>query len=471
MSESKHLIHAQHLSQRQDARLRIVFRKEAIANFRLLAWLRTGAVAVIALWLVLATRQPHLIENLISCALFAALGWIYYALIARRGETPWYSVFFPVIDALVLVDNLLPIMPWNALPIPEPILLRFGSFVFLFLPVAWGAFFLSAWRTLWSAVATALVWGAAIGWILLQPGAFTEVDLMMVAMEDPRRFLAVFLNPNFLDHVSVERDLFVLLLVGGLLSVAAWRTRRLVERQVTAERNRANLARYFSPTLIDELQAKEFPLGVVRSQSVAVLFADIVGFTRLSERLPPERVIELLRSFHRRMARVVFAHDGTLDKYIGDAVMATFGVPQTGPRDAVNALRCAHAMADELDRWNDKRAARGADLIRVGIGVHYGPAVLGDMGDERRLEFAVIGDTVNVASRLERLTRVLDTDILVSQELVDAALHQAPEQARTALAHFAPDKPRKLRGRHEPVALWSYRRPKLALPSSATAAS
>jgi adenylate cyclase len=459
------------LAERREARLGAVFRKEAIANFRLLAWLRTAAVAITAIWLVFNARQPHLTENLISCALFAALGWIYYALTVGRAQAPWFSAFYPMIDALILIDNLLPIMPWNAPSLPDPVLLRFGSFTYLFVPVALGAFSLSPWRTFWSALATALAWGAAVGWLLRQPGAFTVPDLAMIAQEDPRRFLAVFLNPNFVDRASLETDLFILLLVGGLLSVMSWRTRRLVEGQVRAERNRANLARYFSPKLIDELQDMESPLGGVRTQPIAVLFADIVGFTRLSERLTPERVIELLRSFHRRMARVVFAHDGTLDKYIGDAVMATFGVPNTGRQDAVNALRCARAMADELDRWNEKRLARGADPIRVGIGVHYGPAVLGDIGDERRLEYAVIGDTVNVASRLERLTRVLNTDILASQDLADAALRQAPEQTTTALAGFVPDKPRKLRGRQEPIALWSYRRPEIASSPGVVAAS
>ena len=201
----------------------------------------------------------------------------------------------------------------------------------------------------------------------------------------------------------------------------------------------------------------EIPLGQVRTLPVAVLFADIVGFTRLSEHLPPERVIELLRSFHRRMACTVFAHQGTLDKYIGDAAMATFGVPHTGKEDAFNALRCARAMIDELARWSEKRHARGAEPVRAGIGVHFGPAVLGDIGDERRLEYAVIGDTVNVASRIERLTRALGVDILVSHDLVEAAKRQAPDQAAGVLASFVRGPARTLRGRAGPVALWSYR--------------
>ncbi|MFI5021510.1 MAG: adenylate/guanylate cyclase domain-containing protein [Alphaproteobacteria bacterium] len=454
----------QGFSRWREARLQAMFRKEDVASLRFLAWLRSGTLALVAVWLLSLARAPHLAEHLISCALFAGLGWVYYAL-SRRGR-PWYSVLFPVIDALVVLDNLLPIMPWNAPSVPLPILLRFGSFSFLFVPLALMAFLYSPWRTLLSAVAAALAWSAAVLYILSQPGAFGETSLMLIMTEDPRRFLATILNPNFVNLTTVESDVFMLLLVGSLLSIVVWRTRELVRRQIVVERNRAQLARYFSPNLIDELQEVKEPLGPGRTQRVAVLFADIVDFTRTSERLPPERVMELLRSFDRRMARVVFAHHGTLDKYIGDAVMATFGTPRSGREDALNALRTARAMIDELERWNAKRVARGAVPIRVGIGVHYGVAVLGDIGDERRLEFAVIGDAVNVTSRIERLTRVLGSDILVSQDLVDAAREEAPAPAEAALAGFVVDRPRKLRGRREPVTLWSYRK---ALPAEAHA--
>ncbi|HYB55304.1 MAG TPA: adenylate/guanylate cyclase domain-containing protein [Alphaproteobacteria bacterium] len=450
----------------REDRLKAMFRGEELANLRLFGWTRTGAAVALAAWLLTVYRGPHLREHLISCALYVALGWIYRLLLSRTRRFPWYAALFPCIDALLIVDNLLPIMPWNLTELPLPVLLRFGSYAILFVPLALAAFHYTPWRTLWNAVAVSLAWSAAVIYILMQPGAFSESNLAAIGAEDPRRLLAIILNPNFVDLAGFESDIFLLLLVGTMLSVVVWRTRALVRRQITLERNRAQLARYFSPNLIEELQEVKEPLGPGRTERVAVLFADIVDFTRTSERLPPERVMELLRSFDRRMARVVFAHHGTLDKYIGDAVMATFGTPRPGRSDALNALKTARAMIDELERWNAKRTARGAVPIRVGIGVHYGVAVLGDIGDERRLEFAVIGDAVNVASRIERLTRVLGSDILVSQDVVDAAREEAPVAAEAALAGFVADRPRKLRGRREPVALWSYRK---ALPAEAHA--
>jgi len=190
-----------------------------------------------------------------------------------------------------------------------------------------------------------------------------------------------------------------------------------------------------------------------------VLFADIVGFTTLCEREPPSRVIGMLREFHRCMQAAVFAHQGTLDKYIGDGLMASFGTPRPGPRDAANALAAARAMAAGLAAWNQARQAAGETAIRIGIGVHWGPVVLGDIGGDGRLEFATIGDTVNVASRLEHVTRDLGAEIVVSADLVAAVREAvAPAEAAALLEGFAAAKPQNLRGRGAPLAIFARNR-------------
>src|SRR5262249_46253464 len=155
-----------------------------------------------------------------------------------------------------------------------------------------------------------------------------------------------------------------------------------------------------------------------RRQPVAVLFADVRGFTRMSEALGPEGTMLFLQGFHERVTRIVFEWGGTLEKYIGDAVMATFGTPSGGPDAAGRALRCALALAAETTRWSAERVGLGELPVEVGIGVHYGWAVVGSIGDGQRLDYLVIGDTVNVASRLERLTREIDAQIVVTDELI-----------------------------------------------------
>src|SRR5690348_13737511 len=130
------------------------------------------------------------------------------------------------------------------------------------------------------------------------------------------------------------------------------RIRDLDRRRAAAERARANLARYFSPNLVELLAEQDEPLGPVRRETVAVLFADIVGFTRMAERMVPEAVMAMLRQFHERMTAEIFACGGRVEKYIGDAIFAVFGLPDATPGDAANALRCADRMLAALDAWN-----------------------------------------------------------------------------------------------------------------------
>src|SRR5207244_8360101 len=120
---------------------------------------------------------------------------------------------------------------------------------------------------------------------------------------------------------------------------------------------------------------------------------------------------------------------GTLDKFLCDGLMATFGTPATGPRDAANALACACAMTNAVVCWNTRRKERQLDPLRLGIGLHHGEVVLGDIGTERRMEFAVLGDTVNVASRIQEMTRKLDIGILASDAVIDAAKKEGGKQA------------------------------------------
>lgn len=220
---------------------------------------------------------------------------------------------------------------------------------------------------------------------------------------------------------------------------------------------RANLSRYFSPKLVEELAGRDQPLGPVRRQNVAVLFADIVGFTGISENQPPEMIMALLRDFHGRMEKEVFEHNGVMEKFIGDALLATFGVPEPGPADALDALRCALAMLDSLARWNRERVEVAQEAVRIGIGLNFGPAVLGDIGSERNMAFAVIGDTTNTTSRLEGLSRDLDCDIVASDAFVSAARRQDGDDASRLLAGFQRGDYHALKGREEKVLVWTFR--------------
>jgi adenylate cyclase len=252
------------------------------------------------------------------------------------------------------------------------------------------------------------------------------------------------------------QEIVVFMIAAVTLAIAVRRGNNLLIQHAAVERERTNLARYFSPNVVEELSKHDEPLKQVRTQNVAVLFVDIVGFTAFAETRTPEEVVQTLREFHARMEQEVFRYNGTLDKYLGDGLMATFGTPFAGDADASNALRCAQAMMTAVDAWNKQRAAAGEPPIRVSFGLHYGPVVLGDIG-LTCLEFAVIGATVNAASRLESLTRSLDCALVASDDLV----RRAKAEVGSTDSEFQPlvaQAPQSIRGLEQPIAIWTQAR-------------
>lgn len=239
----------------------------------------------------------------------------------------------------------------------------------------------------------------------------------------------------------------MLVATGLVLTYVVMRARRLLITAVSVGERAANLSRYL-PQPVADLVAREGveALSRGRSQPAAVLFADIVGFTSLTEGMPPEAVGRFLTELRTQQLQAIEAAGGIVDKFIGDAVMAVFGVPEPHPEAARQALNAATAMQRSLQTWNEQRIANGEPPLAVGIGVHFGIVFAGAVGDSSRLEFATLGDTVNVAQRCERLTRDFDCDLIVTADLLDAARADRSEWIEVP-AHT-------LRGRGGGVALY-----------------
>lgn len=172
-------------------------------------------------------------------------------------------------------------------------------------------------------------------------------------------------------------------------------------------------ARYVDRDVVDEL-LKDPEQLVLKGErrEVTVLFCDLRGFTLLSERLGPEDVVLLLNQFYDLMIEATFRHEGTLDKFLGDAVMAVFGAPIAHPDHALRAVRTALAMREGIERLSRRRIRRGGEPLTVGIGVSTGETVAGTVGTDDRMEYTVVGDSVNVAARLESTAKPMQ--ILIS---------------------------------------------------------
>jgi len=204
--------------------------------------------------------------------------------------------------------------------------------------------------------------------------------------------------------------------------------RRLAREEVA----RANYSRFMPEYVVKQLldNPDSFRLGGV-NQTITVLFADIRGFTALSEREKPEKVVGLLNRYFSVMTEIIFAYGGTLDKYIGDGLMAIFGAPTASPEDALNAVKAAVTMQKRLATLNNELRNEGYGQISVGIGLHTGEATIGYIGSDRRSEYTAIGDTVNLASRLE--SNAGGGQILMSEATAAASGNLIPVNAREPL--------------------------------------
>jgi len=238
-----------------------------------------------------------------------------------------------------------------------------------------------------------------------------------------------------------------------LISAVAAQAAMVVEtvkahkRLAREEIARANYGRFMPEYVVKQIlnDPGSFKLGGA-NQTVTILFADIRGFTAFSERENPEKVVGLLNRYFSVMSEIIFAHGGTLDKYLGDGLMAIFGAPNATPEDAKNALKTAVTMQTRLTTLNKELESEGFIRINVGIGLHTGVATVGYIGSEQRSEYTAIGDTVNLASRLE--SNAAGGQILVSE---------ATAHAGGNLFTFLPQEPLTVKNRLQAVSLFEVK--------------
>jgi adenylate cyclase len=190
----------------------------------------------------------------------------------------------------------------------------------------------------------------------------------------------------------------------------------IVLEDITSEKRvKSTMARYMSPQVAQQLLAEGESVLGGKAQNVSILFSDVRDFTTVSEALGPRETVAMLNEYFERMVDVVMSNSGVLDKFIGDAIMALFGVPFNGEHDADNALNVANGMMAALHALNAERAAGGKDRIDIGIGIATGSVIVGNIGSPKRMEYTVIGDSVNLASRLEGVTKTYGCKILISE--------------------------------------------------------
>ena len=258
---------------------------------------------------------------------------------------------------------------------------------------------------------------------LLAGGALfaSQSYFLLLALADPRSkfgtsYLHAVMGPE-VNWLALLTQAVYIAMASALLALLTHRMRKAIIEGVRMEKASGQLALYISPEIARKIQdaSSDFFRPGGRLQQAAVLFADIRDFTTLSENLPANDLLAFLADYQERMVRAIFEHGGTLDKFIGDGIMATFGTPEPRPDDAERAVRAGLSMKRELAALNRERQSHGLPPIRQGIGIHAGEVVAGNIGSADRLEYTVIGDAVNTASRIESACKEQNADFLISE--------------------------------------------------------
>ena len=426
--------------------IQAVFDEAALRAERIVAILRLAVAVVIGIVFALAVSRQT-VDNIVlvrQLALAAAtiagyliLGLAALWVVAARRFRTWMAWVFASFDVLLLLISLDGVMANTGMP---------GDYLPA-APVIWLAPVILAFGVLrYNPLLQAYIVVFTIAGVLAVVFTHDPEFLLNASEAAPTYTSRLFALPTNLIR------LFMLALFGVVLISAAVRARRLLVRAIAEGSRRANLTRYL-PMQVAEALATMSPERLMRGrrQLGAVLFIDIRDFTARTEMMDPPDVSRFLSEFRRIVREAVELHGGVVDKHIGDAAMIVFGLPQPGEDDARHALAAARDVLAGIAAWNGKLRHAGETPVKIGIGAHWGEMFVGAIGDEQRLEFSVLGDTVNVASRLEHQAKLLGYALVVSQDLLDAAGESASENS------WQPLPPQILRGRHAPTAMYGLR--------------
>jgi class 3 adenylate cyclase len=406
---------------------------------------RTAALVLLGVWLVgsRADDSVRMFNCLSALLLFAVLGLVHYTLIGTRFDRPWIKYLFVTLD-IAIVSALVATQPMyrSAAALPAVFIFRLPIFPFYFVILGVAALSFSPGLVLWAGIAGALGW---LGAFLQRASGVEGVGNWSAIPLNPtaEQVMAVVLDPNFGGLSGRIQEIVALIVVALLIAIVMWRARATLRRQLDAERDRVAISgmfgRFVPQAVVAAMLAGRGVLTPVQREA-SVLFADIAGFTEMTERVGPGRTMEILNAYFDEATRIIGAHHGVVTQFQGDAVLATFNVPVTDAEHARNAVKSARRILACVSTRDF-----AGERIRVRIGINTGPLVAGNVGGGGRQSYTVHGDTVNLAARLEALCKEHGASLLVSASTA-AALPQANLVAVGAIA---------VRGLREPVTVFS----------------
>ena len=398
-------------------RVRRQVTRQQDATERLIGWVQLAVVLVFGVlyWLSPKTFEAHDTFQPVPYALAAYLGFTLIRLAASyRTHLPdWFLYLSIVIDMALLL-----VLIWSfhlQYEQPASFYLKAPTLLYVFIFIALRALRFEA-RFVLAAGLT-----AAAGWALL------VLYVITVNPEDPMitRNYVTYMTSNAVLLGAEFDKIISILTVTGVLALAILRARKLLVSSVAESTAASDLSRFFSPEVADKIvRSEEIGIGAGESRDAAILNLDLRGFTPLAERCPPDAVMRLLAEYQAEMVPIVRRHGGSIDKFLGDGIMATFGASAGTASYAADALRAVEEIMTAAAAWQARVEAEGRPCVPVNAAVAAGRVVFGAVGEKDRLEYTVIGEAVNLSAKLEKHNAALGSRALATRQAYDTACQQ-----------------------------------------------
>ncbi len=348
----------------------------------------------------------------VALVLYIGFSLLRLMLLRRAFAPPWFlalSVFFDMALLMGLIWSFH--LQYGQ---PAAFYLKAPTLLYVFIFVALRGLRFSAGYVLLAGGTAALGWLALLQYALLT----SEAPGMSITND----YVAYMTSAKVLIGAEFDK-IIAILLTTAILALALMRARRLLVAAVSEEAAHRDLERFFAPEIANHITHAEDRIlpGRGEMREAAVLVTDIRGFTRLAMTSDPDQLMAILAEYQRRMVSVIQAHGGSIDKFLGDGILATFGVSDASETTAADALYSLEALLQEAEDWRAARRARGLTPLEIGFAVAVGPVVFGAVGDDSRLEFTVIGEPVNLAAKLEKQNKVEGARAMTTAETLARA--------------------------------------------------
>ena len=401
-------------------RVREAIRLQQERSEILIAWVQLAIVGLIATVYETTSMPGGVVQYDFSFetqvfAAYAAFCIVRLVLAYRRLLRPW-MLYVSVVADMVLLMGLIFSFPLKYAQ-PAAFYLKVPTLLYVFLFIALRALRFEVRFVLFTGFMAIVGWIALVLYVLSGKGGPEDVRT-----DD---FVEYMTSNLLLLHAEADK-IIAILLTTVVLALAIARARHLLERAVTEGAAARDLSRFFDPGVADRIRSAHISIraGEGELRDTTILAVDLRGFTQLSTELAPADVMKVLQDYQARICPLIVGNGGSIDKFLGDGILASFGAVTPSETSAADALRAADAVIDAADRWAEERQAAGLAPLAIGLALAAGRVVFGAVGDGERLEFTVIGDAVNFTAKLEKHNKEEQTRALTDSKTYALAERQ-----------------------------------------------